>query len=231
MLRTYVAGMLGESPHVIKTACDGREAIEYLSKEDFDLVLMDIQMPNMDGFEASRIIRDHGSQVRNHAVPIIATTASAMKGDKERCLESGMNDYIAKPFTVAELFEKISHVLPSRANKKETDIIDQTRLRKLYGSNDVLRRKVFGEFRRNVAVGRMDEMRKALDAGDSVLIGRQAHSLKGAAGTIGAKSLEDTALLVELAAKIGNIEETRIHFGKLEYEFNRLMVYLQGEEE
>lgn len=76
---------------------DGQQALEALGRADFDLVLMDCQMPGMDGYEATRLIRDSASAVRNHRVPIVAMTAHAMAGDRARCLDAGMDDYIAKP--------------------------------------------------------------------------------------------------------------------------------------
>jgi CheY-like chemotaxis protein len=88
-------------------ATNGREAIEYLEKMDYDLVLMDCQMPEMDGYEATRNIRDNNSTVRNHKVPIIAMTANAMQGDREKCLEVGMDDYISKPIKIEKLADMI----------------------------------------------------------------------------------------------------------------------------
>ncbi len=88
---------------------NGREAVRALELIDYDLVLMDCLMPEMDGYEATAVIRDSQSKVRNHSLPIIAMTANAMKGDRERCIEAGMNDYLAKPVrkdTVAEMLEK-----------------------------------------------------------------------------------------------------------------------------
>ncbi len=86
---------------------NGEEAIESLNKFDYDLVLMDCQMPEMDGYEATRCIRDENSTVRNHNIPIIAMTANAMEGDREKCLETGMDDYVSKPINVKELAEAI----------------------------------------------------------------------------------------------------------------------------
>ncbi len=186
-------------------------------------------MPFMDGLEAARTIRSPRSAVRNHDVPIIATTAYALRGDRERCLESGMNDFIAKPFSMDELFVKIARLLPHDMNKKEKDlcVIDQAWLRRLYGGNEALVRKISADFLMNVRPERLDEILKAITDGDSHLANRLSHSLKGAAGTIGAKPLHDAALLVEIAARDGNLEQARILFGGLEYEFNRLLTFLE----
>jgi CheY-like chemotaxis protein len=92
---------------------NGKEAIEYLEKMDYDLVLMDCQMPEMDGYEATQRIRDENSIVRDHNVPIIAMTANAMKGDREKCLEVGMDDYVSKPINIKNLTDKIEFYLHS----------------------------------------------------------------------------------------------------------------------
>ncbi|MFQ5485384.1 MAG: response regulator, partial [Desulfobacterales bacterium] len=90
---------------------NGKEAIEQLERFDYDLVLMDCQMPEIDGYEATRIIRDLNSSVQKHDIPIIAMTANAMKGDREKCLAAGMNDYVAKPINVKKLAEIIEHYI------------------------------------------------------------------------------------------------------------------------
>ena len=98
-------------------ANNGQEVIEALTKKLYDLVLMDIQMPDMDGLEASRIIRDPSSSVHCHTIPIIAVTAHAMENDKKRCLEAGMDDYLPKPIDQKKLTEKITKWLSvSRGN-------------------------------------------------------------------------------------------------------------------
>jgi CheY-like chemotaxis protein len=91
--------------------CNGRDALERLAATAYDLILMDIQMPIMDGLEATAAIRDPGTAVLNHNVPIVAMTAYAMKGDREKCLRSGMDDYISKPINPKFLLETIERCI------------------------------------------------------------------------------------------------------------------------
>jgi CheY-like chemotaxis protein len=92
-------------------ANNGKEALEELKKQSFDLVLMDVQMPVMDGYEATRILRSSSFESLNRETPVIAMTAYAMKGDREKCLESGMNDYTTKPITIVSLANIIARWL------------------------------------------------------------------------------------------------------------------------
>ncbi len=97
-------------------AVNGKEAIDILEKFEYNLVLMDCQMPVMDGYEATGIIRDKNSAVLNHKIPIIAMTANAMQGDREKCLEAGMDDYVSKPVNREKLVEAIGRALGNRKN-------------------------------------------------------------------------------------------------------------------
>jgi CheY-like chemotaxis protein len=105
---THILGRMGFE---VEVAQHGREAIERLCRERYDLVLMDCQMPEMDGFEATRIIRDPGSAVLDHAIPVIAMTANAFVEDRERCLAAGMNDFLAKPVDRRKLADRLAHWL------------------------------------------------------------------------------------------------------------------------
>jgi CheY-like chemotaxis protein len=100
--------------HTVVVASDGREAVDVWQQERFDLVLMDIQMPEMDGFEAVAAIRE-AEQVRGGRTPVIALTAHAMSGDRERCLAAGMDGYLTKPVKLAQLVAAIDDVLPLAA--------------------------------------------------------------------------------------------------------------------
>jgi len=105
--RTLAARILEKRGHFVKTVENGKAAVEQLEKEDFDLVLMDVHMPVMDGIEATRIIRNHASSVRRHDVPIIAVSA-AFGGDGEKlCLEAGMCGYLSKPIRPDEFVEAV----------------------------------------------------------------------------------------------------------------------------
>ncbi len=101
--RELVRLLLEKGGYLAETASDGRTAVERLSRTRFDLVLMDIQMPEMDGYEATAFIRDPGSPVLDHQVPVVALTAHAGKGFAGECLKKGMNDYLPKPFSSNEL--------------------------------------------------------------------------------------------------------------------------------
>ncbi len=101
--------ILSKSGVQVEAAENGREAIQLLNSREYDLVLMDVQMPVMDGLSATRVIRAKDSTVLNPAIPIIAMTANAMQGDREQCLQAGMVDYVSKPFDPAELMAKISY--------------------------------------------------------------------------------------------------------------------------
>ena len=97
--------LLNRLGYVVDLVGNGREAVQALEVTDYDLVLMDCQMPEMDGFTATAMIRDVSSHVLNHAVTIVAMTANAMEGDREHCIEAGMDDYLAKPVKISELSE------------------------------------------------------------------------------------------------------------------------------
>ncbi|MFH1242162.1 MAG: response regulator [Pseudomonadota bacterium] len=105
--------MLEKRGHRVVVASDGRQAMEALDRESFDLILMDVQMPGMDGFETTKAIREKEEREGGH-IPIVAMTAHAIKGDRERCLEAGMDDYVPKPIRAEELFRVIESRVSSR---------------------------------------------------------------------------------------------------------------------
>ena len=109
MNQMHAVRLLEKRGHVVTVASNGRQTLEALEKERFDLVLMDVQMPGLDGFETTAAIRQRERSVGGH-IPIVATTAHAMKGDRERCLAAGMDDYTSKPIRAEKLFEAIARL-------------------------------------------------------------------------------------------------------------------------
>lgn len=107
--RVLSSRILERRGHSVRMAENGRQAIECLENEDFDLVLMDLQMPVMNGLEAMRIIRNSASAVRRHDIPVIAVTATCGDLAKKQCYESGMNGFIIKPLRSEELLEIVEH--------------------------------------------------------------------------------------------------------------------------
>ena len=113
--RILAVRILGKRGHSVEVAGNGREALERLARVRFDLLLTDMQMPEMDGFETAAAIREQERRTGGH-LPIIAMTAMAMKGDRERCLQVGMDGYVSKPMQPSELLETIERFSPMPAS-------------------------------------------------------------------------------------------------------------------
>jgi signal transduction histidine kinase/DNA-binding response OmpR family regulator len=119
--KTLATRLLVKQGHTVVTAGDGREALAALDRESFDLVLMDVQMPEMDGFEATATIREREKATGAH-IPVVAMTARAMSGDREKCISSGMDDYVSKPVSMAELAAAVSRVMAGRERTTPTTV-------------------------------------------------------------------------------------------------------------
>lgn len=110
--------MLSRDGHAFEIASDGIEALKKISEHRFDLILMDCQMPNLDGLEATQRIRSMEADAKTDRTPIVALTANAMVGDREKCLAAGMDDFLAKPFKVEEIRQKISIWIKSKGEER-----------------------------------------------------------------------------------------------------------------
>jgi ABC-type amino acid transport substrate-binding protein/DNA-binding response OmpR family regulator/anti-sigma regulatory factor (Ser/Thr protein kinase) len=197
---------------LVRTAGDGRQALAALGDARFDLVLMDIQMPEMDGFEATAAIR---AQPRLAGLPIVAMTAHAMAGDRERCLAAGMNDHIAKPIDPERLLRTLAQWLRPAAGRApapaDTDRaplpatlpgVDLAWGLQRVGGNRRLFRKLLGDF--VVHHGEAPQaLRRHLAAGDLETALREVHTLHGVAGNLGARGLEGAAGRLEAALRGG----------------------------
>jgi signal transduction histidine kinase/CheY-like chemotaxis protein/HPt (histidine-containing phosphotransfer) domain-containing protein len=197
---------------------NGAEAVEALQHGGYDLVLMDCQMPVMDGFEATRRIRE----TIQPGIPIIAVTADAMSGDRDRCLSKGMNDYISKPVDLGQLADVLARWLPvsgagdatqalAQREGEQTDVIFNmdALLRRLMGDRKLAGTIVKG-FLQDVP-SQLNNLRARLDQNDAPGARRQAHALKGAAATVAAECLRGTAFEMERAGAAGQLD----HCGEL----------------
>jgi CheY-like chemotaxis protein/HPt (histidine-containing phosphotransfer) domain-containing protein len=208
-----------------KTAANGSVALQMMAKESFDLILMDCEMPVMDGFEATKRIRElegligtpgHGGQ-QIRRVPIVAVTAHALAAVHERCLAAGMDGFLVKPFEEAQLVDTLNRWLPARkraaAPPKEdkapdeapgdapVDLVAIERLRQIKGkrSGDLLRRVV--EQFTSLAPTLAAAIREKAVAGDAEAVWRAAHSLKSSSAAVGAVQLALQCGAIESAAR------------------------------
>ena len=224
-------GILKNFGYRADVVSNGKDAVNAMEKAHYDIVIMDCQMPEMDGYTATGEIRNLRSNVLNHSVPIIAMTAHAIKGDREKCLASGMDDYISKPIQPEKLLEVIDKWL-SRSKKvhPEKEPADIPSANKVFDKSGFLNRllgdktlaaEILDGFLSNVP-SQVRELRKAVDIGDAQTIRQKAHSLKGASANIGAMALEEIALQVELAGKDNDLIKASSLISELDNQFKIL---------
>jgi signal transduction histidine kinase/HPt (histidine-containing phosphotransfer) domain-containing protein/FixJ family two-component response regulator len=249
-------GILERRGHIVQPVLNGKEALEALACESFDLILMDVQMPVMDGFEATAAIR-RGEENTGRHVPIIAMTAHAMNGDRERCLESGMDDYLSKPVEPKELhavverwgsFAKQDRMLPRSAGTVETTIravpgLADAKVALL--NNAPIATEVFDMAALRARVEDdsdllsemldlylssspllMTEIESAVAVRDADKINRAAHSLKGALKNMCADSCAEAASQLEIVGQTGEVERADRCLATLKGEFQRLQTVL-----
>jgi CheY-like chemotaxis protein/HPt (histidine-containing phosphotransfer) domain-containing protein len=209
--------MLNRIGYCGDAVANGLEAIRALTQIPYDVVLMDVQMPEMDGLEATRRIRDPKTGVQNSRVPIIAMTAHAMKGDQDKCLAAGMDDYIAKPVQFEELVSVLQHWLErataSPASEMQdtaplppkAEVFDRLACLNRLGGDEGLMRRIIRVFLDD-AQQQIINLTEALAAADAAKVGRLAHKLNGASGSIGATALRELVMQLEVMAREQGIE-------------------------
>jgi PAS domain S-box-containing protein len=225
--------LLGKQGHEVIVANNGNEAVAALEQKPFDLVLMDLQMPQMDGLEATAAIRAREASKGSH-VPIIAMTAFAMIGDKEKCLEAGMDGYISKPVRAKELFETIDRLAanpPTTPGVGESagvsDQIDWSAALEYVAGDEQMLRDLIGIFL--VECPRwLTELREAIASERIGDVKRLAHNLKGSIRLFGAKSVFDSAFLLEQMGRSGNLSGAAPACAALEEGIERLKPALVG---
>lgn len=248
----FAIAILEKKGHKVRVANNGQEAIDILKKEQFDAVLMDIQMPVLDGLEATRRIRASEQGTTNH-IPIIAMTAHAMERDREECLQVGMDNYISKPIRTEHLFEILEGIAPSAEMPDEpqpahiaagpmltfekpaqgTDSVVEAKsifdradaLEQCLGSNEMLMQLA------RVFLQNADQMMAAIDTAineqDPKALHRTAHTLKGAVGNLAAKKTYEAALQLEQMGRNNNLNGAAEGFERLRQHLRQLKLHLQ----
>jgi CheY-like chemotaxis protein/HPt (histidine-containing phosphotransfer) domain-containing protein len=232
--RELAVRLLEKRGHSVAVAMNGHEALARLERQPFDLVLMDVQMPEMDGLEATAAIREK-EKTTGHHLPIIALTAHAMKGDRERCLGAGMDGYVAKPIRANELVAAIEGVrgVSVRAETKTFgagpghDVLDRAAaLERVEGDAELLSdlvRVFLGEWPRL-----RGEVRQALERRDGRALARAAHTLKGSVGNFAARRAWEAAGRLEWLAEKSDLQRAEEACALLEAEIERLNPALAG---
>jgi len=234
-----VVAILRRKDYEVEIANNGEEALEAWRRGTFDLVLMDVQMPVMSGFDATAAIRAE-EQTRGTRTPIIAMTAHAMKGDRERCLDAGMDDYVTKPIDVNGLFRTIElnattapRETPSGDDSHEAETSNEKpafdrdgALKRAIGDADLLVELA------GLCVGDCEtllpQIRTAIDAGDAEQLERTAHTLKGSLASLCAEPASDAARAMEKYGRSADFSAAKETHSTLEQEIARLVAELNA---
>jgi CheY-like chemotaxis protein/HPt (histidine-containing phosphotransfer) domain-containing protein len=211
--QAVVKRMLEKLEHTPVIANNGREALSMLSFGSFDLVFMDVQMPEMDGLTATRTIREIEKNTGVH-IPIVAMTAHAIKGDKERCLDAGMDGYVTKPVSTQGIEHAIAKILSQEPNAllslptperlEPSALWDRSRALERVDGDESLLRDLILIFLEE-APHQLATLQEAIDGCDSERIERSAHSLKGELSYLGLTSAAQKAHDLELIGQEGTV--------------------------
>lgn len=239
-------GIIRKLGFLADVAENGKKALEALKQVRYDLVLMDVQMPVMDGLEATRLARANG--IMNRDVPIIAMTAHALQRDQQECLAAGMDDYISKPVTPAGLSNLVRKWIerPQSAGKicpalsysdgQPAAVQNPASDAPIFAEASLLER-LMGDrnLGQTVALGFLQDIPQQLEAlsgylraDDAKGAERQVHTIKGAAAAVGARALERLAARLELAGKLGKLGQISADLGELYHQFDQVKTAIEA---
>ena len=218
---------LEKQGHTVVVVGDGQAALTALAQAPFDLVLMDIQMPILDGLAATAAIRVH-EQTQGTHIPIIAMTAHAMRGDRERCLAAGMDGYVTKPLNATDLAAAIAQLRPA-APSPETRMVappvDVSAALQSVEGDQALLVDMFEAFQQDYPK-QLIELQDAIGTGDAGRIAQVAHSLKGAVGYFGAQTVHALAYQLETMGRQAKLDGASYALQQLERELDRLSAFV-----
>ncbi|AMK10277.1 PAS domain-containing hybrid sensor histidine kinase/response regulator [Pseudodesulfovibrio indicus] len=236
--RELASTLLTEQGHSVLAVNNGIEALNALKETDYDLVLMDVQMPIMDGVSATRAIRNPNSGALNPGVPIVALTAHALKGDRERFLQAGMNDYIAKPIKMRDFYNTLARVMSGQAatpvdvDEEQPHVaggrpFDRETALDMLGGQQKLLSRMDEIFLRDVP-SEMNELADFFRQGDWSNAKRLAHSIKGSARTVGAQRLGAIAEQMEYLCNQKDVPSAQKELKILESDVKSALEYISG---
>jgi two-component system sensor histidine kinase/response regulator len=228
----FASTLLRKRGHEVVIADDGAVALSQLETQTFDVVLMDVEMPRMNGFDATAAIREREKKRGSGRMPIVAMTANAFAGDRERCLAAGMDGYIAKPLHAHQLYEAVEIAGrladPRRSGAGEVALIlDESAILLGFAGDRELMQESIRVFLDDVP-GRVVQARTALAAGDVAQAAEAAQTIKGAIGYFGAPSAMRAVMNLEIAARERDLERARAACATLEREMERLTPKLRA---
>ncbi|MBD3169679.1 MAG: response regulator [candidate division Zixibacteria bacterium] len=234
--RQLVMRVLEKRGHTVTVVEDGREALSAVEMEQFDMILMDVQMPRLNGLDAAKAIREKEKGTGKHT-PILAITAHALKGDREKCLAAGMDDYISKPINAEQLYSKIEQYSSGacekndgggdtgRQNREEPEL-DLSAIRSNLGDDSEALTELISMFLEETPQ-QLSEINSAITGKDFEKVAHLAHSLKGAAGNFNAGGVINAARELEMAAKEEIVEKVEIHYLELRAGYDSLVPTLK----
>jgi CheY-like chemotaxis protein/HPt (histidine-containing phosphotransfer) domain-containing protein len=234
--------MLQKLGYHADVVANGQEAIEALSRINYDLVLMDCQMPELDGFEATALIRSEASAVLNHDVPVIAMTANALAGDRERCIKAGMNEYLSKPVKQKELEQALDRwlatsesgpimqldaapALPRPDAGDQLQLFDEQELLDRLDDNHPLLLEITSMASNDLPV-RLQQMQQALISEDRAALRQAAHTIKGMAANLAAYRLQQVAGQLEGQAERADFHQLRLMATQVNQQVDTLLELL-----
>ncbi|MHB8755910.1 MAG: hybrid sensor histidine kinase/response regulator, partial [Candidatus Acidiferrales bacterium] len=224
--------LLEKQGHVVIVAKNGIEAVAAVEHEEFDIVLMDVQMPGMDGLEAIRVIRESEKVFGRH-LPIISITAHVMKGDREKCLAAGADDYVPKPLQRAELFAAIERARGAAKGNQSAPgkaapvsiALDPAELLEHVEDDRELLAEIIQLFESSLPTV-LKELRESIAKGDGPEAARAAHTLKGSVGNFGRQAAYRAVEQMEVFVKQGDMPQTKAALLVVEGELERLQTAL-----